>query len=322
MKKLFLFFMIALLLIGSMSIVSAKDVKIGFLVKQPEESWFQDEWKFASQAANDLGFDLIKIGATDGEKVLSAIDNLAAQGAQGFIICTPDVKLGPAIVAKAKLNGLKLMSVDDRFVGSDGQPMKDVHHMGISAYNIGKQVGQTLVDQLKARGWNMSQVGYLRMSFDSLPTVKERYVGATDVLVDNEFPEANIFDSPMKTLDTEGSFNAANISITKHPDIKKWIVAGGNDSSVIGAVRALEGQGFGADSVIGVGINGSNFAINEFEKDQPTGFYASVKLSAQKHGYDTSKLMYNWIVNGVEPPKVTWTTGTLMTRDNYQDLMD
>lgn len=136
------------------------------------------------------------------------------------------------------------------------------------------------------------------------------------------FPEANLFDSPMKTLDTEGSFNAANISITKHQEIKYWIVAGGNDSSVIGAVRALEGQGFGADKVIGVGINGSNFAINEFEKDEPTGFYASVKLSARQHGYDTAKLMYKWIAEGEEPPKVIWTSGTLMHRGNYEKLMD
>jgi L-arabinose transport system substrate-binding protein len=94
----------------------AADVKIGFVVKQPEEPWFQDEWKFAEQAAKEKGFDLVKIGAEDGEKVQSAIDNLGAQGAQGFIICTPDVKLGPGIVAKAAANNLKLMTVDDRLL--------------------------------------------------------------------------------------------------------------------------------------------------------------------------------------------------------------
>ncbi len=78
---------------------AADDVKIGFLVKQPEELWFQDEWKFAEMAAKEKGFTLVKIGAPSGEKVTSAIDNLAAQKAQGFIICTPDVKLGPGIVA-------------------------------------------------------------------------------------------------------------------------------------------------------------------------------------------------------------------------------
>ena len=33
------------------------------------------------------------------------------------MICTPDVKLGPGIVARAKANNLKLMTVDDQLVG-------------------------------------------------------------------------------------------------------------------------------------------------------------------------------------------------------------
>jgi hypothetical protein len=41
----------------------------GFIVKQPEEPWFQLEWKFANQAANEFGFELIKIGAPDGAKL-------------------------------------------------------------------------------------------------------------------------------------------------------------------------------------------------------------------------------------------------------------
>ena len=60
----------------------AQDTKIGFIVKQPEEPWFQDEWKFADQAAKEKGFTLVKIGAEDGEKLMSAIDNLGAQGVQ------------------------------------------------------------------------------------------------------------------------------------------------------------------------------------------------------------------------------------------------
>jgi L-arabinose transport system substrate-binding protein len=46
----------------------AADVKIGFIVKQPEEPWFQDEWKFADIAAKEKGFTVVKIGAEDGEK--------------------------------------------------------------------------------------------------------------------------------------------------------------------------------------------------------------------------------------------------------------
>src|SRR3954463_2610471 len=119
--------LLAMPLLGS---AHAADTKIGFIVKQPEEPWFQDEWKFADQAAKEKGFTLVKIGAEDGEKLMSAIDNLGAQGAQGFIVCTPDVKLGPGIVAKAAANNLKLMTVDDRLVGADGKALEDVPHMG------------------------------------------------------------------------------------------------------------------------------------------------------------------------------------------------
>src|SRR5207248_10974268 len=115
---------------------STGKIKIGFVVKQPEEPWFQLEWKFAQQSADEHGFELIKIGAPDGEKVMAALDNLAAQGAQGVIICTPDVRLGPAIDAKCSSNQMKLLTVDDQFIGSDGKPMESVHHLGISAWNI------------------------------------------------------------------------------------------------------------------------------------------------------------------------------------------
>jgi L-arabinose transport system substrate-binding protein len=112
-------------------------IKLGFLVKQPEEPWFQYEWKGADKAAAQYGFELIKIGVPDGEKTLAAIDSLAANGAQGFVICTPDVRLGPAIVAKAKANNLKVITVDDRFVGADGKFLEEVPYLGMSATKIG-----------------------------------------------------------------------------------------------------------------------------------------------------------------------------------------
>ncbi len=84
---------------GGGTVASDDKPKIGFLVKSATEVWFQQEWKFADQASEDLDFELIKIPTPDAEKVMSALDNLAAQGADGVIICSPDVKLGPAIVA-------------------------------------------------------------------------------------------------------------------------------------------------------------------------------------------------------------------------------
>lgn len=51
----------ALAAIGLAAVMSqsamAENLKLGFLVKQPEEPWFQTEWKFADKAGKDLGFD-------------------------------------------------------------------------------------------------------------------------------------------------------------------------------------------------------------------------------------------------------------------------
>jgi L-arabinose transport system substrate-binding protein len=298
----------------------AAAIKIGFLVKQPEEPWFQLEWRFAEQAARDFGFTLVKIGATDGEKVLAAIDNLAAAGAQGFVICTPDTLLGPAIVAKAKASNLKLIAVDDQFIGADKQPMKDVHYLGISAAKIGEAVGDTLAAEMKKRGWKVDETGVCVSTFDELATARERTDGATRRLLAAGFPASRIFRAPMRTPDIPGSFDATMALLTQRSEVKQWLVCGFNDSAVLGAVRALEGRGFGVDRAIAVGINGTD-CIVELEKAKPTAFHGSMLLSAKAHGYQTCEMMYKWIKEGVPPPLDTRTVGVLITRDNFRQVL-
>jgi L-arabinose transport system substrate-binding protein len=315
----------AAILAGTVAVIAATsafaaDVKIGFVVKQPEEPWFQDEWKFADIAAKEKGFTLVKIGAADGEKVQAAIDNLGAQGAQGFIICTPDVKLGPGIVAKAAANQLKLMTVDDRLVSADGKPLEDVPHMGISATKIGESVGQAIADEIKKRGWDMKNVGAIRVSYDQLPTAVDRVEGAISVLKAAGFPAENIYDAPQAKTDTEAALNAATTVLNKHADVKYWVAFGLNDEAVLGAVRATESVGIPAANVIGVGIGGADSAINEFKKPQPTGFFGTVIISPKRHGYETAINMYDWIADSKEPPKLTLTSGSLALRGDYQKV--
>lgn len=295
-------------------------IKIGFLVKQPEELWFQNEWKFAQAAADKYGFELLKIPAPTAERVMTAIDSLATQGAQGFVICTPNVKLGPAIVLRAENAKLKLMTVDDQFVGSDGKFM-DVHHMGISARNIGKLVGKSLLEEMKRRGWTPEETGAAILTFEQLDTARERTDGAVEVLMESGFSKDRIFRQSHQTSDTPGAFQATNALLTTQPGVKRWLVAGMNDAVVLGGVRAMAGRGVKADSIIGIGINGDT-AISEFRQEGPNGFYASVLLSPRRHGYETAERMYKWIKEGVEPPRVEYTSGILITRDNYKKVYE
>ena len=304
---------------GGGSQPGTEGIKIGFLVKQPEEPWFQTEWKFAQKAADENHFQLVKIGTPDGEKALAAIDNLAAQGAQGFVICTPDVRLGPAIAAKAQQAGLKCMSVDDQFIGPDGKIMDDVPHLGMSPGDIGHQAGELELAEMKRRGWDPADTAVCVSSFEELDTARQRTDGARGALVGGGFPEERFFNAPNKTTDLPGSFDAVNVCLTQHPEVKHWLIVGMNDNAVLGAVRATEGRSLAAADVIGIGINGTDCA-SEFEKGQPTGFFGSLLLSPNKHGHDTTMMIYHWIKDGTAPPRLTAIkTATFINRDNWKD---
>lgn len=313
----------ALAAIGLAAVMSqsamAESLKLGFLVKQPEEPWFQTEWKFADKAGKDLGFEVIKIAVPDGEKTLNAIDSLAASGAKGFVICTPDPKLGAAIVAKARGYDMKVITVDDQFVNAKGKPMDSVPLVMMAASEIGARQGQELYKEMQKRGWDVKDTGVMAITADELDTARRRTTGSMDALKAAGFPEKQIYRVPTKSNDIPGAFDAGNSMLVQHPQVKHWLIVGMNDNTVLGGVRATEGQGFKAADVIGIGINGVD-AVNELSKAQATGFYGSLLPSPDIHGYKTSEMLYNWVTKGAEPPKFTAVTDVvLITRDNFKE---
>jgi L-arabinose transport system substrate-binding protein len=299
---------------------AAAPIKLGFLVKQPEEPWFQFEWEGAETAARKYDFQLIKLGVPDGEKLLAAIDSLAAGGAQGFVVCTPDVRLGPAIMAQARLRNLKVISVDDRFVGPDGKFMTEVPYLGMSATLIGQDQGRALYAEMQRRQWPIDETGVCVVTFEELDTARERTDGAISALKAAGFPADRIFKTPQRSTDVPGSFDAANVLLTQKPQIKRWLISGMNDSAVLGAVRATEGRGFDAGQIIGIGINGTD-CIDELRKTKATGFFGSMLVSAPQEGFRTAEMLYQWVRNGTPPPLDTRTQGILITRANFEEIL-
>jgi L-arabinose transport system substrate-binding protein len=299
---------------------AASELKIGFIVKMPEQAWFINEQNAAEAAGRQMDFTVIRLAGPDGSAVMSAIDNLAAQNAKGFVICPPDVRLGPAIYARATAAGMKVVSVDDQFVGPDGKPMPQVPHLGMSGYKIGQQVGQAIVAEMRRRGWKVDEVAACRITDQELPTARERVAGATDILVASGFPRENIFDAPQRTTDTEGGSTAASPVFARHAQYKKWVIYALNEETVLGGVRASEQFHLAPEQVIGVGINGTGAAFAEFSKPTATGFYGTIAVSSAYHGRQSAINLVQWIRDGKRPPAVTETTGTLMTRDNWRQV--
>ncbi|MGR2707674.1 sugar ABC transporter substrate-binding protein [Pseudomonas sp. IB20] len=303
-------------------LLAAEEVKIGFLVKQAEEPWFQTEWAFAEKAGKEHGFTVIKIAVPDGEKTLSAIDSLAANGAKGFVICPPDVSLGPAIVAKARANGLKVIAVDDRFVDAKGNFMEDVPYLGMAAFEVGQRQGAAMAAEAKKRGWDWKDTYAVINTFNELDTGKKRTDGSVKSLEDAGFPKDHIVFTAAKTLDVPGSMDATNSALVKLPSgVKNLIIGGMNDNTVLGGVRATETAGFAAANVIGIGINGTD-AIGELKKAN-SGFFGSMLPSPHIEGYNTAKMMFDWVTTGKEPPKYTaMDEVTLITRENFKQELE
>ncbi|WP_339465432.1 substrate-binding domain-containing protein [Pseudomonas lurida] len=299
-------------------LLAAEEVKIGFLVKQAEEPWFQTEWAFAEKAGKEHGFTVIKIAVPDGEKTLSAIDSLAANGAKGFVICPPDVSLGPAIVAKAKANGLKVIAVDDRFVDAKGAFMEDVPYLGMAAFEVGQKQGAAMAAEAKKRGWDWKDTYAVINTFNELDTGKKRTDGSVKSLEEAGIPKDHILFTAAKTLDVPGSMDATNSALVKLPSGAKNLIIGGmNDNTVLGGVRATESAGFKAANVIGIGINGTD-AIGELKKPS-SGFFGSMLPSPHIEGYNTALMMFEWVTKGAEPAKYTaMDEVTLITRENFQ----
>lgn len=296
---------------------SDETMKLAFLVKQPEEPWFQTEWNFADKAAEQYGFEMIKMAVPDGEKTLNVIDTIAAMGVKGFVICTPDPKLGPAIMAKANSYGLKVIAVDDQFLNAKGKPMTDVPLVMMAASQIGQRQGKELYAEMTKRGWNVKDTAVMAITAEELDTARRRVKGSLDELMASGFPEQQIHKVPTKANDIPAALNAANSMLVQYPGVKNWLIVGMNDNTVLGGVRATEGQGFTADNVIGIGINGVD-AVSELSKDNSTGFYGSLLPSPDVHGFKSTEMLYKWVKDDIEPPKfVEVTDVVLITRDNY-----
>lgn len=303
----------------SNSAIAADNLKLGFLVKQPEEPWFQAEWRFADKAGKDLNLEVIKIAVPDGEKTLNAIDNLAANGAKGFVICTPDPRLGPAIMAKARSYSMKVIQVDDQFVNAKGKSMEEVPLVMMAATKIGESQGRELYKEMQKRGWKVVDTGVMAITADELDAASRRTNGSMDALKAAGFPEKQIYKVPTKSNDIPGAMDAGNSLLVQHPEVKNWLVVGMNDNTVLGGVRATEGQSFKAANVIGIGINGVD-AVNELSKSAQTGFYGSLLPSPDINGYKSIQMLKEWVIKGIEPPKFTEVTDVvLVTHENFKE---
>ena len=107
---------------------------------------------------------------------------------------------------------------------------------------------------------------------------------------------------------------------TANPQITTWLVTGANEEGTIGACRALEDAGLDANACV-VGLGGY-MAKDEWNNKGADGtcMKAAAYFSSLQVGEGTV-IVLEQILSGQEPTMETAVPATIVTPENYKEVM-
>jgi L-arabinose transport system substrate-binding protein len=307
---------------GDAAVAEGETLSIAYLNKMGDNPWFIDEVAGAKARADQLGIEFFNQDLQfDSDLALNAMDTHISSGIDGIVIVVPDTKIGPAVIQKAKEANVPLIAVDDNILDADGNAAPFV---GFDAATIGTQVGETIAQYYKDEGWDKltdAVVKAVSVEDQDLEVCNIRTDNAAAAVLANipGFTADDIIHLPYDNT-MVGGMDAMAPIVTSNPDVTHWLLFSCNDDGVLGAWRALSNAGVDAANVIGVGINGQ-LAGEEWDKGEPSGLRASLFVRAAIHGETAIQLINDFLTNGTEIPARTIVPGTVITPDNYNEVM-
>ncbi len=290
------------------------------IYKAGDQTWFIDEGDAAKKSVEALGGTFTYVDAKmSPEECLKAVDNAIANKANGIVICVPDQTMSQAVVDKCKEAGIPVVAADDA-LETDGT--KIAPWVGIDGYNIGAANGEWLANYVKDNSLATDEeCGLLIMTMDTVTSCVPRAEGEMDKFTEicPDFDTARIFKADYDGTTDKGNTAATSV-ITAHPEIKKWLVTGANEEGTIGACRALESAGLDKDACV-VGL-GAYMAKDEWNNKGADGtcMKASAYFSSDQVGAGSIDVLMQ-AINGEEPTMETAVDATVVTPENYKDVM-
>ena len=288
--------------------------------KAADQQYFIDLQTSFKAKIEELGGTAAVFDAKDqAELGVNLVNDAISQGAKGIAITVPDQAIGPAIAKAAADAGIPLIATDDPIEDEAGNPIPFV---GFDGTDMGNKVGEEAGRLLTESGWltDGSVVGMLAVEKQDLSVCVQRTdaekaaVQAAGVAADRIYPVSG-----------GGAVDVAQAAtgpvVTAHPDVTKWIIAGCNDESVLGAINALSSAGVAPADIIGVGL-GAYEACRPWAAGQDTGFKGALFISGLDVGAAAAQVLYDNVVNGKPLPPTTVANTTIVGPDNYKDVMD
>ena len=289
--------------------------------KSADQQYFIDLQNSFMASAEGFGAEALNFDAKlDPSLGVSLVNDAISAGAKGIAITVPDQTIGPAIAQAAADAGVILIATDDGIVDENDNP---VPFVGFDGSEMGRKVGEAAAELLTESGWlddDSRKVGVLSVEVQTLSVCNDRTDNEKAAVIEAGVPEDQVFAVPY-TGEALSAQDAAGPIITANPEITNWIVFGCNDEGALGALNALATAGTNSDDIIGVGL-GAYEACKFWAADQPSGFKAGLFISGQDVGNTAATVLYEAVVNGVEPPENTFAPTTIVDAANYTSVMD
>lgn len=322
MKRSIIVLLVAALVLTAVSAVFADDKPLVIAInKSADQNYFIDLQGAFVKTAEEKDLDAKTFDAKlDPSLGVSLVENAISAGAKGIAITVPDQTIGPAISMVAREAGVVLIATDDSIVDETGA---NVPFVGFDGTEMGRKAGIAASELLAEYGWLNDpdkKVGALIVNAETVSVIVQRCDAEVEELLKAGVDESLIFTVPY-TGETLSAQDAAGPIITANPDVTNWIVTGGNDEGVLGALNALATAGVSTDDILGVGLGG-NESCKPWAAKMDSGFKACVWVSGISVGTKAAEVLYDAIVNGIEPPEFSIADTFMLTPENYQDIMD
>ncbi len=322
MKRTIIVLLAALLVLTAVSAALADDKPLFIAInKSADQNYFIDLQTNFQLKADELGADSKVFDAKlDPSLGVSLVDNAISAGAAGIAITVPDQTIGPAISKAARDAGVVLIATDDSIIDENGN---NVPFVGFDGTEMGRQAGVAGAELLKEYGWlddPEKKVGALIANAETVSVIVQRCVAEEEELLKAGMDKDLIFMVPY-TGETLSAQDAAGPIITANPDVTHWVVTGGNDEGVLGILNALATAGVSTDNILGIGVGG-NESCKPWAAEIESGFKACVWVSGISVGTKAAEVLYDAVVNGIEPPEFSIADTFLLTPENYKDIMD
>lgn len=302
---------------GLTTAAMAQDKTIVAIYKSGTQQYFIDEAKGFTDAATAAGYTAKTINVElDANKGVSAMTDAISGGAKGIAMTAPDQAIGPAVAKAAADAKIPFVATDDSLKDASGNPIPFV---GFDGTDMGTKVGDKAGELFKAAGWASGSYGVLSVEVQTLSVCNDRTNAEKKEITAAGADPSKIFPVAYDGT-TNAALNAAGPIITAHPDVNNWVVFGCNDEGTLGTLNALTNAGFGPDNIIVVGL-GAYEACHPWAAGQKSGFKAALYISGIDVGAAAAKALIAAIDNNTPLPPKTVANTTIVTPDNYKDVM-